>query len=229
MKKIFSYLITAVFGIYFVGTLIFAPYYNWHYARTHGFVKWLLFGEVVATAKSFAWPYWIYLSVTKKEQVPLQNIIVSDLVIKELKTKYFFQEAIKLFDSYKDREKTREYLMSIGRYKYLDSEQQAPFMVEGYSDSENPFIIGISLYFLEQRLLMANVLLHPREKQDAVNFIKEALDSTDAPEGRFSQKAKLYFLGIYPLGSKIVKIAVREDMLPTGTVVYSINYALSEK
>lgn len=48
-------------GVYFLGaSCIFTPYYNWQYAQTHGFVSWLLLGEVVATAKAFAWPYFLF-------------------------------------------------------------------------------------------------------------------------------------------------------------------------
>jgi len=38
------------------------PYYNWQYAKEHGFIKWLFLGEIVATLKSTAWPYFIFFS-----------------------------------------------------------------------------------------------------------------------------------------------------------------------
>jgi hypothetical protein len=39
-------------------TMFFAlPYYNWQYAKEHGFVDWLIWGEITPTAKAFIWPY----------------------------------------------------------------------------------------------------------------------------------------------------------------------------
>ena len=35
---------------------IFALYYNWLYAKTHGFIAWLLFGEIIASLKALVWP-----------------------------------------------------------------------------------------------------------------------------------------------------------------------------
>ena len=31
---------------------VFVPYFNWTYARDHGFVRWIVLGEVAATAKA---------------------------------------------------------------------------------------------------------------------------------------------------------------------------------
>lgn len=39
-----------------------SPYYNWQYAKEHGFIKWLFFGEIVATLKSTAWPCFVFFS-----------------------------------------------------------------------------------------------------------------------------------------------------------------------
>lgn len=63
MKNFWQNILTGVIGLYMGVTLIvFAPYYNWNYAKTHGFAKWLLFGEVVATAKAHVWPYYVFSS-----------------------------------------------------------------------------------------------------------------------------------------------------------------------
>jgi hypothetical protein len=62
-EKLFSNIMGTVVGLYFmVAFLVFTPYYNWKYAQTHGFVKWVFFGEVVATAKAIAWPYFVFFS-----------------------------------------------------------------------------------------------------------------------------------------------------------------------
>lgn len=63
MKKILLNILTAIVYIYFIiAILIFTPYYNWNYAKTHGFVKWICFGEIVATAKAIVWPYYAFFS-----------------------------------------------------------------------------------------------------------------------------------------------------------------------
>lgn len=55
-------IISVVLWIYMVpAVLIFAPYYNWQYARENGFVRWLLLGEIVPTVKAFGWPYFVFM------------------------------------------------------------------------------------------------------------------------------------------------------------------------
>lgn len=39
--------------------MVSAPYFNWQYARDNGFVKWICLGEIISTAKSFIWPYYL--------------------------------------------------------------------------------------------------------------------------------------------------------------------------
>ena len=64
-EKIFSNIISTVITLYFMAAfLVFTPYYNWNYAQTHGFMKWVFFGEVVATAKAVAWPYFVFFSLS---------------------------------------------------------------------------------------------------------------------------------------------------------------------
>ncbi len=63
MKNFWQNIFTGVIGLYItVAFIVFAPYYNWNYAKKHGFVKWLFFGEVVATAKAVVWPYYVFSS-----------------------------------------------------------------------------------------------------------------------------------------------------------------------
>jgi hypothetical protein len=50
-----------IFVIYMcIASFIFVPYYNWQYANQHGYVSWIFFGEIVATAKAFAFPYFVF-------------------------------------------------------------------------------------------------------------------------------------------------------------------------
>lgn len=62
MKKVWEYAITIIFGAYILSvTMVFTPYYNWQYAKSFGVVKWILFGEVIATAKAVVWPYFVFV------------------------------------------------------------------------------------------------------------------------------------------------------------------------
>lgn len=58
-SPVLSYALAGYIGL---ASLIFAPYYNYVYARDNGFMRWLLFGEVVATAKAIVWPYFLLAS-----------------------------------------------------------------------------------------------------------------------------------------------------------------------
>jgi hypothetical protein len=62
MKKVITSLLGALIGIYFLSLLVFTPYFNWQYAKHNGFINWLFLGEIVATAKSVVWPYYIFIA-----------------------------------------------------------------------------------------------------------------------------------------------------------------------
>lgn len=51
---------TLVYFYFLIAGLVFIPYYNWQYANTHGFAKWIFFGEIVATSKAIVWPYFTF-------------------------------------------------------------------------------------------------------------------------------------------------------------------------
>lgn len=53
--------------IYVVGVMLSVPYFNWRYARDHGFVSWIFFGEVVATAQSVVWPMYAFSQESKPD------------------------------------------------------------------------------------------------------------------------------------------------------------------
>lgn len=59
MKKTLATICSILFYIYGVSLIIAVPYFNWRYAKDHGFGSWLVFGEVVATAKAVVWPYYV--------------------------------------------------------------------------------------------------------------------------------------------------------------------------
>ncbi|MDD4991515.1 MAG: hypothetical protein PHR83_04700 [Paludibacter sp.] len=64
-QRIFSGILTGVIYTYLLPMIFYVPYYNWTYARDNGFVKWVLLGEVVATGKGFAWPYFVIFEKPK--------------------------------------------------------------------------------------------------------------------------------------------------------------------
>ena len=49
-------LLMAIVIVYGISVAIFGLYYNWLYAQTHGFIAWLLFGEIIASLKALIWP-----------------------------------------------------------------------------------------------------------------------------------------------------------------------------
>lgn len=65
MKNFWQTVFSWIFTVYFFSVGIFVLYFNWTYARENGFTKWLLLGEVVATAKAVAWPYFVFSSTSE--------------------------------------------------------------------------------------------------------------------------------------------------------------------
>ncbi len=53
-------------GVYSVGIVASGLYFNWTYARDHGFVKWATLGLVVPTAKAVVWPYFAISAVSQR-------------------------------------------------------------------------------------------------------------------------------------------------------------------
>ena len=44
--------------VYKIGVFVAFPYFNFLYAKEHGFMNWLLLGQVVPTAQAVVWPYY---------------------------------------------------------------------------------------------------------------------------------------------------------------------------
>ena len=116
------------------------------------------------------------------------------------------------------------------RYKYVASQKQGDMNVEGYSviDLSSP-IIGYSLFFhrASDSLVIVDTSVNPLNKeavQNTVRLIKESFDSVTAGED-----SKLYFLGIYDLGSgRLLKVTVRQGKTSVG-LDYTIRYVISSK
>lgn len=57
MGKLFK----AIFYVYaFLAFFVFAPYYNWQFAKDNGFVSWIFLGQIVPTMKATVWPYYAF-------------------------------------------------------------------------------------------------------------------------------------------------------------------------
>ena len=50
-----------IFAIYGIGVLIFGTYFEWLYAKEHGFIAWLLLGWLIPLLKAIIWPIYLFL------------------------------------------------------------------------------------------------------------------------------------------------------------------------
>jgi hypothetical protein len=57
-----SKFVVGLFSLYMMTVMCAGVYYNWQFARTNGLLKWVLFGEIVSTAKSLIWPYFAFVA-----------------------------------------------------------------------------------------------------------------------------------------------------------------------
>lgn len=48
-------------GCYCLGAMVTLPYYNWQYAKEHGFVSWMFLGQIVPSLKAATWPYFVFV------------------------------------------------------------------------------------------------------------------------------------------------------------------------
>jgi hypothetical protein len=58
---------------YMIGAMVATPLFNWEFARRNGFMKWLLLGEVVATAQAVGWPWFAYQRWADRSDDGLHN------------------------------------------------------------------------------------------------------------------------------------------------------------
>jgi hypothetical protein len=144
-KKVFQSLLGLILCCYFILVSVAAVYFNWQYARTHGFVAWIFLGEITSTAKALVWPYFVFLdgersqirnaSRSRSEEIPLNddelkglsNAIagltqtgeLSDQDIRQVRTilsDYFHRTGAKL--SKAQYEENLGFLRAITEYKY---------------------------------------------------------------------------------------------------------------
>jgi len=74
-----------IFVIYCIGGAISFPYYNYIYAKDHGFLNWILLGEIVPTAKAAVWPFFAYKHFLPNEGVsPKPKPSINDADAKQI-------------------------------------------------------------------------------------------------------------------------------------------------
>lgn len=61
-------ILVLAFYIYFALTGICTLWFNYDYAKKNAFIDWILFGEIVATAKAVIWPYYAYQGYIRKSR-----------------------------------------------------------------------------------------------------------------------------------------------------------------
>lgn len=54
--------------------LVFTPYYNWQYAKTNGFMRWITLGQVVPTMKAAIWPYYVFSPAPKSKLISVHFV-----------------------------------------------------------------------------------------------------------------------------------------------------------
>jgi hypothetical protein len=158
---------------------------------------------------------------------PVHRQGASEAVVAQLKAHFLFEQVLELLNRCETRREVHQYLSERSdRYDFAGTEQQQEMLVESYTVKQCGPIFAMSLCYRgdTSKLVMSNILVHPNGQPYVLELLKKALDATDAPGRGSSSKAKLYFLGTYPLSpSKMMKIVVREDVGPQG-FIYSISY-----
>ena len=69
MQKLLGGIGGTLLAIYLFGMVASIPYFNWKYAREHGFAAWLFFGEVAATLQAPAWPLFLFRSLSEAQSL----------------------------------------------------------------------------------------------------------------------------------------------------------------
>lgn len=59
-SRTIRHVLSWVLSLYVLGSCVAGIYFNWQYAREHGVMKWVAFGELYATLKGLGWPYFLY-------------------------------------------------------------------------------------------------------------------------------------------------------------------------
>ena len=147
--EIRSRVLSLLLSLYVATVGIAAAYYNWDYARTNGFLRWVIFGEMVPTAKAIVWPYFAFHSDPTKIANPgrteLEQTRLTTKQISEMEVKKFIlainysQQAAYLLNS-APRENLEDYpnLQDILTYRVRQSRWVKPltrmFLITCFQD-----------------------------------------------------------------------------------------------
>ena len=96
MKKMASYVAMGLVGSYLLSLSVMIPYFNWKYAQENGFIKWVILGEIIASAKSIIWPYYIFYDKNGNKNKVQVDSIYGESSIQYINAKKSGDEAINI-------------------------------------------------------------------------------------------------------------------------------------
>lgn len=97
-RKMFSSLGTSLIGIHLIGVGISFAVFSYQYAREHGFMSWLIFGEVVPALKSVVWEVFLVVALIQSpvQSPPItsitQNLMTSPVTGEDERTGYWWEK-----------------------------------------------------------------------------------------------------------------------------------------
>lgn len=80
IRKLFSGGLVITFGLWAIGFLPAFLIYSWQYAKQHGFLAWLLLGEIIPLLKATVWPIIVIIALLRPSATPIspQHELPSD-------------------------------------------------------------------------------------------------------------------------------------------------------
>jgi len=231
MKKIFNGIVTFLLILYLIGFSFSAMYFNWQYAKKHGFMRWLILGEVVSTAEAFAWPYFLVAEAVKYKNV--DGYKIDESLLQKLKV-FMLKDAITI--TLLSRSDAQNYLKSkefkpVMSYKHKQEDATEDIYILKNATKESPVnTVSLVSFGGTERVSLFIVSIPIKLNYLAEQYIKKAIETKDVEGGKLFKHSKLYFLGIYRLGpSRVIKISIREDTITAKIKKYSVCYASSDE
>lgn len=175
---------------FFIALFIAFPYFNYQYARQNGFFNWLFLGELVPTAQSFIWPYYLLNSKTKEswsesEKANLRHFHESDNAAR--KVQFIAKRANASNMTQAD---IREYLslskLALKEAKLVDPQVLAKAHPELPYHYQNEYIASFELYHqaIEGNMGMAAQLRSRKLWNDWSNWFNENVQDIHMPKQR---------------------------------------------
>lgn len=79
-NKTFSSLGYMLIGIHGIGVAISFLFFSYQYAREHGFLRWLLLGEIIPILKSIVWEVFLVLALIQSPSHTSTNPVLEQLI-----------------------------------------------------------------------------------------------------------------------------------------------------